>query len=93
MEQSLVTALAKISSPKNWETEKDIIVAQIRQLQSKEEKASHFYSFFTQGGISKAEFSQELALELETRFIGKAAELEGALPSYVVEAIKYVTGE
>ncbi len=93
MEQSLITAMAKVSSPKGWEKEKDIIVTQIRQLQGKEEKASYFYSFFTQGGISKAEFSQELARGLEARFIGKAAELEKVLPRYLVEAIKYVTEE
>ena len=87
----MITAVAKISSPKGWETEKDIITKQIRQLQGKDEKASYFYSFFSQGGISKAEFSQELALELEAQFVGKAAELEKVLPAYLVEAIKYVT--
>lgn len=93
MGQTLITAVAKIYSPKDWETEKDIIANQIRQLQDGEEMASYFYSFFTQSGISKAEFSQELALELEAQFVEKAAELEKVLPAYLVEAIKYVTGE
>lgn len=93
MGQSLITAMAKMSAPKGWEKEKDIIVSQISQLQNKKEKASYFYSFFTLGGISKAEFSQELAHELEARFAGKAAELEKVLPTYLVKAIKYVTEE
>ena len=93
MEQTLVTAIARLSSNEDWETKRDGIAREIRQIQGREEKASYFYSFFTRGGISKAEFSQELAFELEAKFFGKSAELEKVLPAYLVEAIKYVTGE
>lgn len=57
-----------------------------------EEKASYVYSFFRKKYISKAEFAQYFSVYIEEKYADKAAkEMEKIFPSYLVEAIKYVT--
>ena len=57
-----------------------------------EEKASYVYSFFRKKYISKAEFAQYFFVYIEEKYAGKAVnEMEKIFPSYLVEAIKYVT--
>lgn len=56
------------------------------------EKASYVYSFFGKKLVSKAEFAQQFAYDLEELYKGKKEEeIEEVLPKYLVDAIKYVT--
>ena len=66
------------------------MLAKLKQLKTKEEKAATFYSFFTSKKASKADFAQLLACELEKKFAGKPEELKERLPKYIVDAIEYV---
>lgn len=88
MKEALINALAQASSGDNT---KQRINNEIDKYSSVEEKAAYFYSYFTKKGVSKAEFSQRLAHELEKVFFDRPDELREALPNYLVEAIKYVT--
>ena len=57
-----------------------------------EEKASYVYSFFSHKTISKAEFAQQFAIDLEEKYLNyKSNNLNVLLPKYLVEAIEYVT--
>lgn len=58
---------------------------------SPEEKASCIYSYFRKNYFSKAEVAQELSFLLEEKYTDHHSELKKKLPSYIVEAIKYVT--
>ena len=93
MKQPLVAAIVKAHFEKDWETRQAEITAELDQFQDDKTRASHFYSFFTHYGVSKAEFAQVLASELEIRFAEKPDDLRTALPKYLVDAIEYVTGE
>ena len=93
MKQALVAAIAKVHFEKDWETRQVEITAELDRFQDDKTRASHFYSFFTHYGVSKAEFTQALASELEIRFAEKPDDLRNALPKYLVDAIEYVTGE
>ena len=53
---------------------------------------SYIYSFFRKKYISKAEFAQYFSVYIEEKYADKAVnEMEKKFPSYLVEAIKYVT--
>ena len=67
-----------------------------------EESAATFQSYFTKKGVSKAVYAQVLALMLEDRYMGSPVEANGSqkkeefkakLPSYIKDAIAYVTEE
>ena len=96
MSEILLGALVKVSYvEKNQKTRKQEIKKAIEEHLSNEEKASYFYSFFIKKIASKAEFAQQLAFDLEAAFPiaspTDSQELEAMLPSYIVDAIKYVT--
>lgn len=56
------------------------------------EQASYVYSFFGKKLVSKAEFAQQFAYDLEELYKGKKeGDIEDVLPPYLVDAIKYVT--
>ena len=42
-------------------------------------------------GASKADFAQELAINLEKKYINRAEDLKKVLPDYLISAIIYVT--
>ena len=57
-----------------------------------EEKASYVYFVFSHKTISKAEFAQQFAIDLEEKYLNyKSNNLNELLPKYLVEAIEYVT--
>ncbi|WP_368315753.1 hypothetical protein, partial [Listeria monocytogenes] len=60
----------------NWKSKISEISTALDTRTNIEEKASYFYSFFAKGNTSKAEFSQQLALELEKDFSGKEKALK-----------------
>lgn len=92
MKTSLINAIVKTTyTQDNWGSRISEISSALDERTNIEEKASCFYSFFAKGNTSKAEFSQQLALELETNFSGKKEELKDLLPPYIVNAILYVT--
>ena len=92
MKNSLIKAIVKTTYAQvNWISKTTEISTALDARASIEEKASCFYSFFAKGNTSKAEFSQQLALELETDFSGKEEELKDILPPYLVNAILFVT--
>jgi len=94
MKGALIKAIVKVSYvEKNWVDKIKSITADIDKLPTLEEKSSYFYNFFAGKIASKADFAQQFAFELEETFTGKLEELNEALPSYLVEAIKYVTEE
>lgn len=88
----LIDSLIKVSYvAKNQTAKKEEFKKIFKKLETKEEKASYFYSFFTSKKASKADFAQKLACELEEKFAGKSESLRKMLPQYIVEAIEYVT--
>ncbi len=90
----LVNSLVKICYVEaNWETKSSEILEAIDNLPNLEEKACYFYRFFVRKNASKADFAQQLAFELEQNFPVGSAELKEMLPSYLVDAITYVTKE
>ena len=94
MKGALIKAIVKVSYvEKNWVDKIKSITADIDKLPTLEEKSSYFYNFFAGKIASKADFAQQFAFELEETFNGKLEKLNEALPSYLVEAIKYVTEE
>lgn len=46
---------------------------------------------FTSKKASKADFAQELAINLEKKYINRAEDLKKVLPDYLISAIIYVT--
>lgn len=92
MKDFLIRAIVKTTYAQvNWESKITEISKALDTQASIEEKASCFYSFFAKGNTSKAEFSQQLALELETDFYGTEEKLKDLLPPYIVNAILFVT--
>ena len=92
MKDFLIRAIVKTTYAQvNWESKITEISKALDTQASIEEKASCFYSFFAKGNTSKAEFSQQLALELETDFSGTEEKLKDLLPPYIVNAILFVT--
>lgn len=77
--------------PKNHAKKKKELEELLREASSDEEKAAYFYSYFTSGKTSKADFAQQLAVELESNYKVGSTELANSLPSYLKEAIYYVT--
>lgn len=47
--------------------------------------------YFTSKKASKADFAQELAINLEKKYINRAEDLKKVLPDYLISAIIYVT--
>lgn len=91
MLEILVDSLIKVSYVEcNRKTQKTNLLAKLKPLKTKEEKATTFYSFFTSKKASKADFAQVFACELEKKFAGKPEELKERLPKYIVDAIEYV---
>ena len=76
---------------KNRPSKKDKLIEKINAYKTKEERAACFYSFFTSKKASKADFAQELAINLETKYINRAEDLKKVLPDYLISAIIYVT--
>ena len=94
MKEALIKAVTKVSYvDKNWDAKIKSITADIDALSTIEEKSSYFYKFFAKKTASKADFAQQLSFELEETFTGKSDELRKMLPTYLVNAIKYVAGE
>ncbi|QAT61989.1 DUF2813 domain-containing protein [Acidilutibacter cellobiosedens] len=92
MKDILIDALMKVSYVKsNRDENKRKFIELMNSCKTIEEKASHFYSFFTSKKASKADFAQQLAYDLERKYMGKADELKDKIPQYLVKAIKYVT--
>lgn len=73
------------------EKDREILGLGAMDDKSIEERASMFYEFFMTNRVSKAEFAQKLAKSLIENYYGKPQELREVLPSYICEAIDYVT--
>ncbi|PIC98527.1 ATP-dependent endonuclease [Sporosarcina sp. P29] len=94
MKSVLLTALVNSTYVKENRISKYIEIEKAIDMYSQiTEKATYFYSFFTSKKTSKAEFSQYLAIELESVFSNNAVSLFKALPNYILESIYYVTRE
>ncbi|PRR76607.1 ATP-dependent nuclease [Clostridium thermopalmarium] len=92
MQAILIDSLVKVSyARQNWTDKTKEVKDTIEALGTIEEKASHFYSFFTKKKASKADFAQQLAFELEESFSNKGDDLKEILPKYLLDAIEYVT--
>lgn len=88
----MIDSVIKTSyKPKNHDKKKKELEELLREASSDEEKAAYFYSYFTSGKTSKADFAQQLAVELESNYKVGSTELADSLPSYLKEAIYYVT--
>lgn len=91
MKDILIDALMKVSYVEaNRSKKKKEFISLMDSCGTIEEKASHFYSFFTSKKASKADFAQQLAYDLEKKYMGKASELKDKIPEYLVKAIEYV---
>ncbi len=91
MKEILIDALMKVSyKESNRAKKKEELEKVLDSSGAIEERASHFYSFFTSKKASKADFAQQLAYDMEKKFEGKAAELRNKVPKYLVDAIEYV---
>lgn len=91
MKDILIDSLIKVSYVEaNRNKKKKEFINLMDSCGTIEEKASHFYSFFTSKKASKADFAQQLAYDLEKKYIGKASELKDKIPEYLVKAIEYV---
>ncbi|ASF27924.1 hypothetical protein WV34_03695 [Bacillus amyloliquefaciens] len=94
MKSVLLAALVNSTyAQKNRASKKTDIEETISDYTNLEEKASYFYSFFTSGKTSKADFAQHLAIELEKAFIDNISDLTKTLPQYLLDSIYYVTEE
>ena len=94
MKEALIKTIVKVSYvEQNWDSKIKSITTKIDALTTIEEKSSYFYSFFAKKTTSKADFAQQFAFELEETFTVKSVKLRNALPTYLVDAIKYVAGE
>lgn len=92
MKEILIDSVINVSyEKKNRPSKKDKLVEKINAYKTKEEKAAYFYSFFTSKKASKADFAQELAINLEKKYINRAEDLKKVLPDYLISAIIYVT--
>ena len=92
MKEILIDSVINVSyEKKNRPSKKDKLVEKINAYKTKEEKAAYFYSFFTSKKASKADFAQELAINLEKKYIKRAEDLKKVLPDYLISAIIYVT--
>lgn len=92
MKEILIDSVINVSyKKKNRPSKKDKLVEKINAYRTKEEKAAYFYSFFTSKKASKADFAQELAINLEKKYINRAEDLKKVLPDYLISAIIYVT--
>lgn len=92
MKDVLIRSLIKVTyEPINWVSKTTEFKDKLNNYSTFEEKASFFYSYFTSQKASKADFSQRLAFELSEEYKNKSDELKKALPSYLVQAIEYVT--
>ncbi len=88
----MLVALVKVRyEPQNQTKKLQEISDKIDSLKLPDEKAAYFYSYFYDGSTSKAEFAQCLAAILEKVYSGNSEKLRGKLPSYIIDAIEYVT--
>jgi putative ATP-dependent endonuclease of OLD family len=92
MNELLIKTLVKSTyvDKNHVEKIKDILGA-IATLKTIEEKASNFYQYFFNKNTSKADFAQQLAVEMEQKYRGRAVALRKVLPPYVKSAIDFVT--
>lgn len=94
MKDILLNSVINVSyKEENRPSKKNELVEKINTYRTNEEKAAYFYSFFTSKKASKANFAQELAINLEKKYVNRAEDLEKVLPDYLVNAIRYVTKE
>lgn len=92
MKKVLINSLIKVSyAPHNRTNKKNKLIDDLNKYQTVEEQASYFYSYFTSKKVSKADFAQQFAFELEKNYTGKADALKEAIPDYLVSAIEYAT--
>lgn len=92
MKEVLIDAVIKVSYAEvNRKSKKTDLIAELKEYESIEEKASFFYSYFTSKKASKADFAQELSIALELKYADRAEELKKVLPEYLINAIMYVT--
>ena len=92
MKDILIEALIKSSYiEKNRQPKKGEFMRNFDSFLSKEEKASYFYQYFSSKRTSKADFAQQLAVELDLKYSNSPFDLEAALPLYIKNAIYYVT--
>lgn len=92
MKEILIDSVINVSyEKKNRPSKKDKLIEKINAYKTKEERAACFYSFFTSKKASKADFAQELAINLEKKYINRAEDLKKVLPDYLISAIIYVT--
>lgn len=92
MKEILIDSVINVSyEKKNRPSKKDKLIEKINAYKTKEERAACFYSFFTLKKASKADFAQELAINLEKKYINRAEDLKKVLPDYLISAIIYVT--
>lgn len=93
MKDILVDTLIFVSyKPQNRERYKAQLIATLDSAVAIEEKAAHFYSFFTSKKASKADFAQRLAYNLCKNSSITPVELQEAIPPYLYQAIEYVVG-
>ena len=92
MKEILIDSVINVSyEKKNRPSKKDKLIEKLNAYKTKEERAACFYSFFTSKKASKADFAQELAINLEKKYINRAEDLKKVLPDYLISAIIYVT--
>lgn len=92
LENELIEAIVKVKYvPENHEKKIKEITGEMKKFGAKEEKASYLYSFFSGSSTSKAEVAQQLAAILEQKYTDNLQMIEQQLPSYIIDAIKYVT--
>lgn len=92
MKDILIDSLMKVSyDEKNRKIKRDTLLDDLASAEAIEEKATIFYSYFVSKKASKAEFAQELAIELESFYAGKVDDIKRVLPLYLIESIEYVT--
>lgn len=93
MTKILITSLINVSyKPINRDEKNKELNNMLNSYKTIEEKASYFYSYFTSKKASKADFAQELSINLEKEYSDKDSnEIARVIPKYLIEAIKYVT--
>ena len=92
MQQILIKAFVQSTYARKNHSEKIDQISKMIDMQiTKEDKAAFFYQYFLNKTTSKADFAQQLAVELEQKYRDRPFELRKVLPSYVVDAIDYVT--
>lgn len=88
MQDTLVKVLY---AEQNQQKKLDELNTNINKQPSKEKQATVFYEFFFNKTVSKAVFAQTLASKLLNSYSENPDELISKLPSYLIEAIEYVT--